>query len=84
MPTTLSSQQRRLRASLASNHRWANTPRRNTVHRTADLQQFEDQVDPDRELSDVERIERATNAQQAHNARQAFEASKSETSEVAS
>src|SRR4051812_11622593 len=68
MPAS-SSSERHLIARAAAHQSWAATPNRTartSNARTAFLERFEDQVDPDRVLSPEERTKRATNARKAH------------------
>lgn len=63
---------RKLRAALAANARWARTPDRAGATRKARdawHQMFEDQVDPDRRLAPEVRARLAANAKRAHMAR---------------
>lgn len=55
-------------ARIAAHRSWANTEDRSARTRNAReaaLQRFEDQVDPDRKLSEAERSRRAEHAQKA-------------------
>lgn len=59
-------------ASVASNTRWAFEPDRTKATSAATaafLRRFEDQVDPDRQLPEEERVKRARNLLRAHMAR---------------
>lgn len=65
----LSPAERRLRASIASNRRWAFTedrPAATAPARAAFLRKFEDEVDPDGLLDPDERARRAEHARRAH------------------
>lgn len=62
MPSHLTPSERILRARLAAHKSWANTDdpgARTAPGRAAMRQRFEDQVDPDRVLSESERARRA-------------------------
>jgi hypothetical protein len=79
----LSSEQRKLRASIASHESWARTENRTarSQHgRDAFRKSFEDDpergVDPEHKLKPAERAKRAENAFKAHMARLAFSRSK--------
>ncbi|MGP4009182.1 hypothetical protein [Streptomyces sp. 4N124] len=64
----LTSEQRRLRAAIAAHTLWANCPDRSAQTapaRTAFLQRFERQVDPDGTLAPEERARRAEHARKA-------------------
>ncbi len=78
MATKLSSDERTLRAKVAAHSLHASTdPRETTAHaRVAFLAKFEDQVDPDRTLPEVERKRRAEQAMKAHMSRLALERSR--------
>ncbi|WP_299442236.1 hypothetical protein [uncultured Phycicoccus sp.] len=68
MPASTPSE-RHLIARAAAHHSWATTANptaRTAPARGAFLARFEDQVDPDRQLSDDERARRATNARKAY------------------
>ncbi len=70
---------RRLRAQLAANARWAKAEDRTTgtaAARRARFAQFEAQVDPDNKLPAEERARRAESAMKAHMARMALASSK--------
>lgn len=75
----LNAEQRRLRAQIAANTRWANTDRTEATRpaREAFLKRFEDEVDPDRSLPEHEREDRARSAHRAHMQRLALQSSKS-------
>lgn len=67
-----------LRASIAVNTSWAQTPdrpARTAAARAAFNRRFEDQVDPDRQLDPGERARRAEYARKAHFARLALKSS---------
>lgn len=67
-------------ASIASNTRWAFEPDRTAATqaaRTAFMQRFERQVDPDGLLSPAERARRAENLRRAHFARLALKSAES-------
>lgn len=73
--------ERSLRASIAANTRWANTPpadRRRQADRghAALLAKFAEQVDPERKLSIEDREKLAANAYAAHMKRLAFASSR--------
>lgn len=71
--------QRALRARAAAHSSWACTVDRSgrtQAGRDAFMRRFEDQVDPQRELSDDERLRRAEQAKKAHFARLALKSSK--------
>ena len=77
--TTLSPQERKLRAAIAAHQSWANTEDRSA--RTASAREafhkrFEDQVDPDRTLPPAERRRRAEHARKAYFARLALKSAK--------
>lgn len=74
----LTPEQRRLRAQIAANTRWANDdPKAGTRHARAGFEaRFERQVDPDGVLDPKERRRRAHAALKAHMARLAFASSK--------
>ena len=75
----LTPEERRLRASLAAHTRWSKTVDRaagTAAARAGFVRKLEDQVDPDRVLSDTERARRVENARQAHFARMRLTASK--------
>jgi len=60
--------ERSLRARIAANHRWANEPDRlaaTAPGRNAAFQKLLDEVDPERTLSETERLKRVRNAQKA-------------------
>jgi hypothetical protein len=63
------STERQLIARLAAHQSWANTQNRTTrtePARNAFFAKFEDQVDPDHELTQAERTKRAANARKAY------------------
>jgi hypothetical protein len=74
MSGQLSPSERRLRAQVAANARWAREDRglASERQRRVMLTRFEDQVDPDRSLSSAERAQRAANAMAEHMARLAL------------
>jgi hypothetical protein len=77
--TTLTPQQRALRAKLAANTRWSEDGDRKGNAKRAQaglLAKFVDQVDPDRVLPEDERLRRAEAARKAHMQRLAFLSSK--------
>lgn len=74
----LTPEQRSLRSRLAAHASWARTSdrtERTRRGREAFLRRFEDEVDPDRRLSDPERLRRAEQARRAHFARLALRSS---------
>ena len=78
MPLTPS--ERSTRARIAANTRWAKEPDRLAATAPGRLAAFEkllDEVDPQRVLTEVERLKRVKNAQQAQLARVRLAASKS-------
>jgi hypothetical protein len=79
MPISLTPAERSIRARIAANARWAREPDRLTATapgRRAAFNKLLDEVDPDRVLSESERLKRAKNAQQAQLARIRLAASK--------
>ncbi|MGI8518630.1 MAG: hypothetical protein ACR2ME_09900 [Acidimicrobiia bacterium] len=69
MPSSLTPAQRVMRARLAAHTSWANTDdpsARTAPARAAMRQRFEDQVDPDRVLSEADRARKAASAFKAH------------------
>jgi hypothetical protein len=77
--TSLTPEQRRLRASIAANTLWAKVddPSAHTAPaRRASLVRFEDEVDPDGILTPDERARRAEYARKAHFQRLALASSK--------
>ena len=77
----LSSRQKSLRASIAANARWVNTPTEERAAGTAAARaalekRFEDEVDVDRVLSPEERSKRVKNARALYYKRLQFESSK--------
>ena len=69
--------ERTLRSRLAAHQSWAMTPdvsARTAPGRAAFLARFDDEVDPDRSLPEVERQRRAEHARRAYFARLAFAA----------
>jgi hypothetical protein len=71
--------QRALRARAAAYSSWARTPDRTArtqAGRDAFMRRFEDQVDPERALSDDERLRRAEQAKKAHFAQLALKSSR--------
>ena len=79
--TTLTPEQRSLRARIAANTRWSREDGKpNAVRAQAGLlAKFVDQVDPDRVLPEGERTRRAEAARRAHMQRLAFLSSKART-----
>lgn len=72
--------QRRLRAQIAANTRWSNTPDRSAASanaRAALMGRWEKQVDPDGVLSPAERARLAVNACNAHCQRMALKSATS-------
>lgn len=76
---SLTPEQRSLRARLAAHALHAQTDSREHVRpaREAFMRRFEDQVDPDRELSEEERARRAHQALKSHMTRLALRSSTS-------
>jgi hypothetical protein len=76
--TTLTPEQRSLRARIAANTRWSREDPAATAARgqAGLLAKFVDQVDPDRVLPEDERLRRAEAARRAHMQRLAFLSSK--------
>lgn len=75
MPEHLTPAERRLRARIAVNTSWANTSNpsaRTEPGRRSFLARFEDEVDPNRELPETERVRRAEFARRAYFQRLAF------------
>jgi hypothetical protein len=75
----LTPEQRRLRAQIAANTRWARENDRTLQTaraRAAALERFEREVDPNNELPLDERLHRAENAFKAHMCRMALASSK--------
>jgi hypothetical protein len=75
---SLSAEQRRIRASIAANDRWSREdahPAMAKVREGFD-RKWEDQVDPARTLSDIERRRRAKAAMRAHMQRMALRSSR--------
>lgn len=75
----LSPSERSQRAKLASHVSWARTPdpsARTEPGRRTFLSRFEDEVDPNRELPESERIRRAEHARKAYFTRLAFASAK--------
>ncbi len=71
--------QRALRARAAAHSSWDRTvdrTARTKAGREAFMRRFEDQVDPERELSDDERLRRAEQAKKAHFAQLALKSSR--------
>lgn len=65
----LTPEQRSLRSRMAAHRSWACTAdrtERTRPARDAFMRRFEDQVDPDRRLSQTERLRRAEQARKAH------------------
>lgn len=72
-------EQRALRARIAAHASWANTSdpaARTQPARDAFARRFEDEVDPNRELSEAERTRRARHARRAYFARLALRSAK--------
>jgi hypothetical protein len=84
--TTLTPEQRSLRARIAANTRWSREDPAATAARgqAGLLAKFVDQVDPDRVLPEDERLRRAENLRRAHMQRLAFKSSKARTARAAS
>ncbi len=78
MPAELTPAQRTLRARMAAHAMHARNDSRTTSApgRQAFLARFEDEVDPDRVLSEAERLRRAGHARKAYFARLALASSK--------
>jgi hypothetical protein len=77
--TGLTDSERRMRAQIAADTSWANTPDRTarTEHgRRAMQEKFERQVDPDGTLPPAERAKRAANARRAFMRQLAFKSAK--------
>lgn len=76
--TNLTPAERRLRAQIAANARWANTDRAEASRRAREtlIARFERQVDPDGTLRPDERARRADNAMRADMQRKALAAAK--------
>ena len=75
----LTPEQRSLRSRMAAHSSWARTAdraERTRPARDAFMQRFEDQVDPDRRLSQTERLRRAEQARKAHFVQLAFRSSR--------
>jgi hypothetical protein len=74
VPRVLTPSERKLRARVAANARWAQEDRAQASERQrlVLLTQFEDEVDPNRQLTASERAKRANNALHAHMARLAL------------
>lgn len=71
--------ERSIRARIAANTRWAQEPDRlaaTAPGRRAAFEKLLDEVDPQRVLTEAERLKRVKNAQQAHLARVRLAASK--------
>lgn len=86
MPVSLSPEQRRLRAQTAAFTRWSQEdprPAMATV-RKGWRRRFEEQVDPDRQLSEAERTRRAEAAMKAHMAGLALKSSRARAKRRAS
>jgi hypothetical protein len=76
---SLTPNERKLRAKAAVNASWARTPDRRARTKPASeafAKRFENQVDPDRVLSERERAKRAENARRAYFQALALKASK--------
>ena len=79
MPSQASSAERRARARIAANTRWAIEPDRaaaTAAARAAQQRALEDKVDPDRQLTPDQRAKRVENARQAHMQRMALASAK--------
>jgi hypothetical protein len=78
MLAMLTPTQRSMRARIAANTRWSREDPAATASRgqAGLLAKFVDQVDPDRQLPEAERIRRAEAARRAHMQRLAFLSSK--------
>ena len=76
MASSLTPAQRSLRARAAAHALHAQGGTSTTAARTAWLQRFEDEVDPERILSPVERAKRAEHARKAYMASLALKASR--------
>ena len=79
MPISLTPAERSARARIAANTRWAKEPDRlaaTAPGRRAAFEKLLDEVDPQRELSEAERLKRVKNARQAQMARIRLAASK--------
>jgi hypothetical protein len=77
--TSLTPEQRKLRASIAAHESWARTEDRTarSQHgRDAFRRSFNDKVDPEHKLKPAERAKRAENAYKAHMRRLAFNRTK--------
>jgi hypothetical protein len=77
--TTLTPTERTLRAQIAANTSWANTPdrsERTAPARRAAAERFEREVDPDGILPPHERAKRAENARKAHFQRMALKSAR--------
>lgn len=75
----LSREERQLLGRLGAHSKWAMTEDRTAATQPARdglLRKFEDEVDPDRVLSPVERAKRAENARKAHYQRMALASAK--------
>ena len=79
--TTLTPEQRTMRARIAANTRWSReNPAATAARGQAGLMaKFIDQVDPERVLSEAERNRRAEAARRAHMQKLAFASSKART-----
>jgi hypothetical protein len=79
--TTLTPEQRSLRARIAANTRWSREDGKANAARgqAGLLAKFVDQVDPDRVLPEDERLRRAEAARRTHMQRLAFLSSKART-----
>lgn len=72
-------EERQLLGRIGANTRWANETDRTAATQPARdglMRKFEDQVDPERVLSPVERARRAENAKKAHYQRMALASAK--------
>lgn len=75
----LTPEQRSLRSRMAAHRSWAGTAdrtERTRPAREAFMRRFEDQVDPERKLSQPERLRRAEQARKAHFQELAFRSSR--------
>jgi hypothetical protein len=85
MSLSLSPEQRSMRARIAAHTRWAKyDPVEGTAKaRASFLQRFEDEVDPDRTLPEVERVRRAESARKAYMAKLALASSRARAKRAA-
>lgn len=77
-PRNMTAAERKLRAQIAANTRWANADRalESEKARARQMDRYERQVDPDGVLSADERARRADNARKAHMASLALRSAK--------